>query len=75
MLKIATLALALTVAGTLAAPAFAHSGSSDDQAACTPDVFRLCSSEIPNESRIVACLMKNKAKLSPACAAVFNRKK
>jgi hypothetical protein len=47
--------------------------SADDRAACTPDVFRLCSSEIPNVERIVACLQKDKARLSEKCRAVFNR--
>jgi len=49
-----------------------HSGSAEEQAACTPDVFRLCAAQIPSESRIVACLKQNKAKLSPACRKVFS---
>jgi len=49
-----------------------HSGSADEQAACTPDVFRLCSAEIPSETRIVACLKQKKAKLSPGCKKVFS---
>jgi hypothetical protein len=55
-------------------PSMAQSqASSEDRAACTPDVFRLCSSEIPNVERIVACLQKDKARLSEKCRAVFNR--
>ena len=50
-----------------------HRGSADDQAACTPDVYRLCSQEIPDEDDIVACLDRKKAQLSPACKAVFSR--
>jgi hypothetical protein len=46
-------------------------GSDDQRAACTPDVFRLCSSEIPNVDHIVVCLNVRKASLSPACKAVF----
>ena len=46
-------------------------GTAEQRAACTPDAFRLCSAEIPNVSRIVACMQKNKAQLSPACRAVF----
>ncbi len=49
-----------------------HRGSADDQAACTPDVFRLCAAEIPSETRIVACLKQKKAKLSPPCRKVFS---
>ena len=50
---------------------FAHGGTQDEQEACTPDVFRLCSAQIPNEDRIVACLNKHLAKLSPACRSVM----
>ena len=42
------------------------------EAACTPDVFRLCSAQIPDEKRIVACLKQNTARLSPACRKVFS---
>ena len=38
--------------------------------ACTPDVYRLCKSEIPNVEKIIACMKANRAKLSPACEAV-----
>jgi hypothetical protein len=42
-------------------------GTADERAACTPDVFRLCSSEIPNVGKIIACLKTKKAELSPGC--------
>ena len=76
----ATSNIKLTIAiGLLATPAlishsgiaFAHSGTADEQAACTPDVFRLCFFEIPNEDRIVACLNRNLSELSPACHDVM----
>ena len=59
----------------VAAPssAFAQSHSQEDAAACTPDVFKLCSEFIPNEQNIVACLTKKKRQLSPACYQVFSR--
>jgi hypothetical protein len=47
-------------------------GTADERSACTPDVFRLCGSEIPNVTKIVACLKEKKAQLSPACKTVFN---
>ena len=56
-----------------AALAQQHRGSADDQAACTPDVYRLCSEYIPDEDDIVACLTRKKAQLSPACHEVFSR--
>ena len=47
-------------------------GTAEQRAACTPDVFRLCSSEIPNVTNIIACMKAKKSSLSPACRAVFN---
>lgn len=55
----------------MSAPAMAHGGTADEQAACTPDVFRLCAAEIPYEDKIVACLNRKLNKLSPACKAVM----
>ena len=40
--------------------------------ACTLDVFRLCSSEIPNVGHIITCMLAKKASLSPACRSVFD---
>ena len=37
------------------------------------DVFRLCSSEIPDRDRIIACMMKQRASLSDGCRSVFGR--
>ena len=40
--------------------------------ACSGDVWRLCSSAIPSVDRIIACLKRERARLSPGCQAVFN---
>lgn len=48
-------------------------GSSNDQLACTPDVYRLCSGDIPDEDAITACLEQHKPQLSAGCKAVFSR--
>lgn len=42
--------------------------------ACTPDVFRLCSSEIPDPDRITVCLRRNESHLSDRCRRVFDDK-
>jgi hypothetical protein len=42
-------------------------GTPEQQEACKPDVFRLCSSYIPDAERIAACLRVNEQSLSPAC--------
>ena len=60
------LAFALT-----SAPAFAQGPSQADQDACTPDVFKLCQENIPDEGQIVACLQAKHAQLSPACEPVI----
>jgi DNA-binding transcriptional LysR family regulator len=61
----AILGLGLVLAPTATAKA------QDAQSACTPDVFRLCSRFIPNRGPIVACLIRSRAALSPACRAFF----
>jgi hypothetical protein len=61
------LTLGLTCSAALADP-------NNDAQACTPDVFRLCSSAIPSRERIVTCLHENRRRLIPACYQVFNRK-
>ena len=47
-------------------------GTSEERAACTPDVFRLCSSEIPNVTAIIACMKAKKSQLSAGCRAAFD---
>jgi hypothetical protein len=46
-------------------------GTPEQQMACTPDVFRLCSSAIPDVNQITACLRSNTPVLSAGCRAVF----
>ena len=50
--------------------AFAQ-GTMQQQDACRPDVFRLCSSYIPDVGEIVACLRGNEPRLSGACRQVM----
>jgi hypothetical protein len=47
-------------------------GTAEERAACTPDVFRLCSSEIPNVTKIIACMKAKRSQLNPKCRAAFN---
>jgi hypothetical protein len=69
------LSLAMAIGGGMAAqnPAFANEyrGTWEQQLACTPDVMRLCSDQIPDVNRIVACLRQNTALLGNSCRAVF----
>jgi hypothetical protein len=70
--------LVLGTALTVASPALAgdYRGTPEEQAACRPDVLRLCGPEIPNVERITMCLRyyNSSKKLSPNCAAVFAEK-
>lgn len=50
--------------------AFAQ-GAPEQRSACMGDAFRYCSSDIPNVSRVTACMKANFSKLSPACKTVF----
>jgi hypothetical protein len=68
------LGLAIAIAGIGAvAPASSqeYRGTWEQQMACTPDVWRLCGDQIPDVSRIVACLRQNTPQLSNGCRAVF----
>jgi hypothetical protein len=72
---------ALRLAGALSFWSMAALAQSDDRfvndvdakqrAACTPDVQRLCNQFIPDVPAIVACLTRQQANLSAACADVF----
>lgn len=68
------LGVALAIGGIVApGAAFAeeYRGTMEQQMACTPDVWRLCSDQIPDVSRITACLRENTPQLSSGCRAVF----
>lgn len=56
---------------SIVASARAFEVTDEQREACTPDAFRLCSSEIPDVSRVAACMAAKKASLSPPCRAVF----
>jgi hypothetical protein len=55
-------------------PAASHAFTQEDQRRlCTGDVFRLCSSEIPDAGRITACMRRQRASLSQGCRNVFGK--
>jgi hypothetical protein len=64
------LAIAASISAVTSSASFAF--SSEAQAQCTGDAFRLCSSEIPNIPKITACMMKHRADLSTGCRAVMD---
>jgi len=74
-MRVNRIALSLVAAAGLAvqgtASAQENQGTMEQQMACTPDVWRLCSDQIPDVGRITACLRQNTPQLSGACRAVF----
>src|SRR5262245_45403933 len=59
------------VLGVSIGPAAGQGYTPEQEQACTGDAFRLCSSEIPDISRVTACMVAKKSQLSPACRAQF----
>ncbi|MDX7952936.1 hypothetical protein P7D22_17365 [Lichenihabitans sp. Uapishka_5] len=41
------------------------------QAACYPDVQRLCKDDIPNEAKITACMKRHKTEISRKCTEAY----
>ncbi len=65
------LAFAVSVSALSSTSSFAF--SAEAQQMCTGDAFRLCGSEIPNISKITACMIKQRASLSAGCRVVLER--
>ena len=65
--------LALTLLGVPASTAaLAHSGTDQEQQACTRDVQRLCRKLMDQgDFTILACLKENRPRLSSACRSVL----
>lgn len=69
MKHVSVLAMLSLLAGT--APVLAEATAAQ-RAACTPDVWRLCASEIPNIGAIKICLRRERSQLSPTCRTVMD---
>jgi hypothetical protein len=65
-----TVALAVGLCGGSTA---SYAFSAEAQQMCTGDAFRLCSSEIPNVSRVTTCMMQHRTSLSPGCRTIMDR--
>ena len=63
--------VALAALIVVALPRAGHAYTPEEQAACQPDAFRLCGSEIPNIDRVTACMVAKRAQLSPECKRFF----
>ena len=69
----AGLVLAFAVSCAALSPTAGFAFSSEAQQMCTGDAFRLCGSEIPNISKITACMYKHRSDLSTGCRSVMDR--
>jgi hypothetical protein len=47
--------------------------SPEQQRLCQDDAMRLCSADVPDVDKVTACMRKQKASLSEACKAVFDK--
>jgi hypothetical protein len=59
------------------APLGARADEQSDQQACMSDAMTVCGQFIPDRERVGACLVANRARISPACrtaVAHFNPK-
>jgi hypothetical protein len=65
------LAFAVSMSALSSTQSFAFGAEAQEM--CTGDAFRLCSSEIPNISKITACMMKHRTDLSAGCRTVMDR--
>ena len=76
MTRLRTALIGTAVLATLVASSSAGfaQGTPEQRAACMGDVFKFCSSEIPNVAKVTACMKANAAKLSLACKATANSK-
>lgn len=70
LLALGISAAAVVVLG-LATPAAAQGYSQDQVALCQNDAFRLCGDVIPDVDRVTACMVRQRALLSPGCKSVF----
>ena len=49
----------------------AHAYSPEQEQMCSGDAMRLCGADIPDVDRITACMIRQRAQLSPGCRAFF----
>jgi hypothetical protein len=49
----------------------AQAYSPEQEQMCTNDAMRLCGADIPDVDRITACMIRQRAQLSPGCRAFF----
>ncbi|SFN84378.1 hypothetical protein SAMN05216573_12370 [Bradyrhizobium sp. Rc3b] len=68
------IALVLAITAVIPGPVIARdqAPSAEEKQACIEDVFRLCSSHIPDPTAITACLRSKQESLSQQCRYVIS---
>ena len=64
----------LMLATALSVSMFSTAGfayTPEQQQACTGDAMQFCGPEVPDVDRVTACMIRNKALLSPGCRVFF----
>jgi hypothetical protein len=69
----AGLVLAFAVSFSALSSSASYAFSAEARSMCTSDAFRLCSSEIPNVSKVTTCMLQHRAQLSTGCRTVMDR--
>ena len=67
-----TALLALTISASLPGFAWAQATEDEKREACGPDVMQYCASEIPNRTRIAACLRSKRNQISSECRVILD---
>ncbi|MFB9268208.1 cysteine rich repeat-containing protein [Bradyrhizobium erythrophlei] len=65
------LAAVVFLIGASSSLAQGHMGSPQEQQACRRDAQRFCRQQLADDNAVQQCLQQNRAKLSKACAKVF----
>jgi len=68
----AALGLAFAASFSAVSSTASFAFSAEAQQMCTSDAFRLCSDDIPNISKITACMYKHRTDLSTGCRTVMD---
>jgi len=66
-------ALVAGLLGALPVASANYQPTAQQRSDCMSDTMRLCWSEVPNTSRIIQCLSRQKSKVSAQCRVHFDR--
>jgi Cysteine rich repeat len=71
VIRLAILGVTAGWVGFATTPSLAQGGTPAENAACRPDVVRLCRNAAPDTGRVLACLQANRGRLSKGCLRVL----